>query len=806
MIVRLARAQRLLLASTAVFGAAGAAHAQVSAAPAQVATAAGDDGVVQDDRLPEVTVTARLRAEDAQAIPGSLSVVGGALLDRSYTVNTQQLSQLVPTLNYSSANPRNTAFTIRGLGSSVVAVSQSNDGLEPGVGFYVDQVYHARPATAAFDFTDIAQVEVLRGPQGTLFGKNTTAGAINITTRLPTFTPEAMEEVSVGNYNFVQAKASASGPLSDSIAYRVSGLVTRRDGVIDNVRTGADHNGIGNQAVRGQLLFKPDETFQLRLIADFTDFESNCCTQVFLRVGQSLRPAARQYPALAAGVGYTPASTNPYDRKTDIDARLNVDTNEGGVSGIADWNVGPVTLTSVSAWRFWNWDAANDRDYTGLPIQLIQHIPSRQDQYSQELRFASNGDHRVSYVGGLYYFHQRIVGRPNSVYGPLAAYYLIGPTTGTGGATVAVPGNLLDGYGTDGRTDFRSSSYAAFGEVNVRLLDGLIATGGLRYTDERKRGTYATTVFGGLATTNTALNNAKLSIIRPQAYSARDKDGSLSGRANLSYQLTPGVLGYASYARGFKSGGINMSGLPLNALNQPVLATAVVRPERHTNYEVGLKTQLFDRRVILNVDAFHTRVTDFQATLVDSSQTVALRGYLSNIPRVTVKGIEGELTAQVARGFTLRASGAYSDGRYSRYPQGPCPLELQTAATTACDLSGKRLSSLPKFASTVGADYAQPVGLFGESGTLLAHLDVSSRTGSNGDSALSRFTYIKGYTVANGSIGYRFGPSLEVVVFARNLFDRDYIQNLTIQAGNSGLILGTPSDPRTVGITLRARQ
>ncbi len=231
------------------------------------------------DALLHITVTARRRAEDAQKVPQSLSVVSGTLLDRSYTVNTSQLSLLVPALNYSSANPRNTAFTIRGLGSSVVAVSQANDGLEPGVGFYVDQVYHARPATAAFDFSDIEQVEILRGPQGTLFGKNSTGGAINITSRAPSFTPEAQEEFSFGSFNTVQAKAAASGPLiGDTVAGRISAVVTRRDGVIDNVATGQKQNSIANQAVRGQLLIKPSDSFQVRLIADWTNFQSECCT------------------------------------------------------------------------------------------------------------------------------------------------------------------------------------------------------------------------------------------------------------------------------------------------------------------------------------------------------------------------------------------------------------------------------------------------------------------------------------------------------------------------------------------------
>ncbi|MFZ5795911.1 MAG: TonB-dependent receptor [Sphingomonas sp.] len=753
------------------------------------------------DTNSDIVVTARQRAEDLEKVPLAVSVVGGALLDRSYTVNTSQLSLLVPALNYSSANPRNTAFTIRGLGSSVVAVSQANDGLEPGVGFYVDQVYHARPATAAFDFSDIQQIEVLRGPQGTLFGKNTTAGAITITTRAPTFTPEASEELSVGSYNFVQAKASASGPLiGDTVAFRLSGLVTRRDGVIDNVRTGAKENGIGNQAVRAQILFKPTADFQLRLTGDFTNFESECCTQVYLRVGQSLRAPSRQYPALAALFNYTPPSTNPYDRVTDIDAALGVNTNEGGVSAIADWNVGFATLTSVSAWRFWNWDAANDRDYTGIPVQLSQHIPSRQDQYSQELRLASNGEHRLGYVAGLYFFDQKITGEPISIYGPAAAYYLIGQTTGT--PAVAVPANLLDGYGTDGHTRLKEDSYAAFAELNYKILPRLTLTGGLRYTYEVKDGTYDTTVFGGPATTNTTLLNARLGVLRPQSYVAHDRESNVSGRANLAWQATDTVMLYGGYARGFKSGGINLSGLPLNTANQPVLTTAVIRPELNTTYEGGIKAALFDRRLVANIAGYYTDVRDFQATIVDSSQTVALRGYLSNIPKVTVKGFEADVTANITRTFQLRGNVAYAHGTYANYPAGPCPLEVQTAATTACNLTGRPLAGLPKWSTTIGGDYTLPVG----SAALILHADSSWRTSYYGDPSLSKYTLIDGYNVTNASLGLRSKSGLEVALFVRNLFNANYIQNLTIQAGNSGLILGTPSDPRVIGVTLRARQ
>jgi iron complex outermembrane receptor protein len=163
--------------------------------------------------LESVIVTARRREENLQAVPAAVSSIDGNQLDSSYTVNTQQLSQLVPSLYYNSANSRNTAYTIRGLGSNTLSISAANDGIEPGVGFYVDQVYHGRPATASFDFTDIERAEVLRGPQGTLFGKNTTAGAIHVISRGPTFEPEASGEVSYGDKDFLQAKGSVSGPL-----------------------------------------------------------------------------------------------------------------------------------------------------------------------------------------------------------------------------------------------------------------------------------------------------------------------------------------------------------------------------------------------------------------------------------------------------------------------------------------------------------------------------------------------------------------------------------------------------------------
>jgi iron complex outermembrane receptor protein len=770
-----------------------------------------DSATTVKDRIDTVVVTARRREEDLQTVPAAISVVGGDLLDKSYTVNTQGLSQLVPSLYYNSANPRNTAYTIRGLGSNTLSISAANDGIEPGVGFYVDQVYHGRPATAAFDFTDIEQVEVMRGPQGTLFGKNTAAGAISIASRAPTFKPEANAEASVGDFGFMQAKASISGPLfGDMIAGRLSGLITQRDGVVQNVDTSQDLNTLNNYAVRGQLLIVPSEDLKIRLIADVSDLDSDCCTQVYLRVGQSLRSAARQFPALAAnlpaslGGPYAPPSTNAYDRLSDIDSSLHIDTQDGGVSAIVDYDLGFAGLTSVTAWRYWDWDVSNDRDLTGMPIQTTQRIPSRQDQYSQELRLASQGEGPLQYVGGLYSFSQKIAGRPTGIYGPAAAYWLLNPANFPGTPIPVDPAlgqTLLDGYGQVGNSVFKMKSYAVFGEANYEVIDRLTATLGLRYTFEDKEGSYATTVFGGLPTTPGApLNNAKLSIFRPQSYTAADDGGSLSGRFNVAYEFTDDLMAYASYARGYKSGGLNMSGLPLDATNNPALATAVIEDETNTTYEAGLKSAWLDGRATLNLAVFQTTVENFQANIVSSLETAAIRSYPSNVPEVRVRGVEADVNVLLFEGFTARIGVAYADGENSDYPTGPCALELQTAATVACNLTGEPLSGLSKWSGTLGFDYELPMG----DGAIRIHSDTSARSDYNSDASGSRYTEIEGYSVTNASVGYHWDTGLEVSVFARNVFDEDYISALTIQTGNSGLILGQPSDPRLVGVTVRA--
>jgi iron complex outermembrane receptor protein len=758
--------------------------------------AASSDPSDPAPRIETIEVSARLRREDAQRVPLALSVVGGATLAATNTINVAQLTQLAPSLNYSSPNPRNTALTIRGLGSSVVAVAQANDGLEPGVGFYVDQVYHARPATAVFDFLDLERVEVLRGPQGTLFGKNTTAGALNISTRKASFTPDATVDLTTGSFGYEQLRVSLNGPLLDQrIAGRLSLLSNRRDGLLYNTRTGQRQNDVDNQGVRAQLRFVPDEQFTLDLTADHYSIDTNCCTQVHHLVGESLRPAPRQYPALAATQDYIPASTDAYARLTNIDAPLQVMSKEGGLSAVAQWTLQRHVLTSVTAWRFWDWMAANDRDYTGLSIQTLQGIPSRQDQYSQELRISNTTAGLLDYTAGLYAFTQRIEAQPTTAYGPLAAFWLLGPEP-------QIPATLLDGYRSDASTRFDSDSYAVFAEGIWHLPARFDLATGLRYTREDKSGRYQSQISGGLATSDPELRRRQLSILRPQDYAAAVTEDNVSGRINLSWQGHAQLMPYVSWARGFKSGGINMSGLPLTPDNLPALATASIDPEENSTLELGFKSQWLQERLSVNVAGFRTRVRDVQANVIDSGPG-ALRGYLANIPEVRVDGVELDLAFAVSASLSAWLSAAWTDGRYERYPAAPCPLEVTSGILGFCDLSGTPLASLPQQSLTLGAQYSRQLAVAGLRGELWLRSDLSSRSAMSGEASNSRYTRLPAQQLVNLMLGFRSAENWELTLWSRNLFDEQYLQSVTVQAGNSGLVLALPGEPRMSGMTLR---
>ncbi len=781
---------------------------QTPAAEQGSTPASGRLGNQQQGGGGDIVVTARRRAETIQTVPIAMSVIGGTALAETGAYNVSRLTQLQPTLQFYSTNPRNSAANIRGLGAPF---GLTNDGIEQGVGIYVDQVYYSRIASATFDFTDTERIEVLRGPQGTLYGKNTTAGAINITTRKPSFTPEARIELTTGNYQFIQAKASVSGPLiPDKLAIRLSAAVTERDGTIHNVATGKDLNAQDNKSVRGQLYWKPTETLDLALSGDYGQQNPNCCVQYYVRTGATQRPLIRQYAALAAAQGYVVPSTNAFDRVTDVDTPLRAKQELGGVSLLANLDLGASTITSVSAWRFWHWDPSNDRDFIGLPITTVSANPSQQTQYSQELRIASNGKHTLDYVLGAFYFYQTIDTQGLQVQGPAASAFLLNPTS-TGGRNPAT----LNGLTSRNTIGFTNTSAALFGKLTWNVSDRFQIAPGLRLNYDKKKGDYVSVVTNG---TGTALTADQRGVLAPQSYQPNFDNWNLSGDITAAYTVTSDIHAYATYARSYKSGGINLSGLPLDGSNNPILSAATVKPEKVNHYELGLKTQFLDRRLTLNLAGFWTEISDYQAT-VTNGQLGVLRGYLANAGKVRTRGLEFDSAFRPTDRFSVYANGAYTDAKYVKFVDAPCPPELSggsaptatslpgpagtgTVSPSNCDISGQRLPGVSKWAFSYGAEYDLPATIGGLDGQVYLGYDGSYRSTFSSNPSRSLYTDIKGYALSNFRLGFKAKDSWNVFGWLRNTFDHNYYEVLALQSGSTGLVVGQPGDPRTYGLTV----
>ncbi|QKS01048.1 TonB-dependent receptor [Sphingomonas sp. CL5.1] len=738
----------------------------------------------------DVVVTARRRAETIQSVPIAMSVIGGTALADTGAYNVGRLTQLQPSLQFYSTNPRNSAANIRGLGAPF---GLTNDGIEQGVGIYVDQVYYSRIASATFDFTDTDRIEILRGPQGTLYGKNTTAGAINITTRKPSFDPEARFELTGGNYDFLQAKGSVSGPLvGDVVAGRFSASFTTRRGTIWNTTQDQWQNSQDNLSLRGQLLFKPAPNLDITLYADYNRQAPTCCVQYYAGVAPTQRPANRQYAALAAAAGYAVPSTDAFDRVTDVDTPLRAKQKLGGASAVANWDIGPATLTSVTAWRFWNWDPSNDRDFIGLPITTVSANPSRQDQYSQEIRLGSNGRHAIDYTVGLFWFHQTIDTQGLQVQGPAASAWLLNPAS-----AAAKDPATLDGLTARNTIGFTNTSAALFGKLTWHVSDRLQVSPGARLNYDRKEGSYVSVVTNGQGGTN--LTSDQRGVLSPQRYAPKFDNWNLSGDITVAYQFSPDIHSYATYARSYKSGGINLSGLPLDANNDPILSTATVKPETVDHYEIGLKTQLLDRRATINLAGFWTEIHDYQAT-VNNYQLAVLRGYLANAGQVRTRGIELDSAFRPSAGLNLYVNAAYTDAKYIRFTNAPCPPELSGGSNSPpfCDISGQRLPGVSKWAFSYGAEYNWPVG----EGQVYLGYDGSYRSDFSSNPSPSAYMDVAGYSLSNFRLGYRKGDRLNIFAWVRNAFDQDYYELLATQSGSTGLIVGQPGDPRTFGLTV----
>lgn len=746
-----------------------------------------------DKQLDEVLITSRRRKENAQQVPIPISVISGKLAEDAGAFNVNRLKELVPSVQLYSSNPRNTGLSIRGMGTTF---GLTNDGIDPGVGFYVDGVYYARPAATTLDFIDTEQIEVLRGPQGTLFGKNTTAGAFNITTRKPSFDYGATVESSYGNYGFVQAKASVTGTLAKNVAARFSFSGTQRDGLLYNVATQKRVNDLNNLGARAQFLYKPSNDFDVLLAFDYTRQRPDGYAQVIAGVAPTQRAQYSQFNQIIADLNYTLPSKNAFDRIIDHDTPWRSYQDLGGASATVNLKVGSGTLTSTTAWRFWDWDPSNDRDFTGLQGLALSEAPSKHRQWSQEVRWAGSLSSNLSGVFGVFLFGQDL--KPDGAHTEEAGRDQWRFSQNSTSELWQTPG-LLEGYGIKSYPKMKSFSGAVFGQLDWALTNKFSILPGIRVNYDKKKVDFKRETYGGLQTDDPALIALKNSVYNNQAFKKEIDDTNFSGQLTAAYKATERVNTFATFSTAFKPVGLNLGGLP-NANGQPMTELAVIKPERVSHFEVGVKTRP-TLKSTLNLVVYNTTIKDYQ-TQVQAADLSVNRGYLSNAEKVSVQGAEVDANINISEFLGFYGAVAYTDGIYKSFKNAPVPLE-ETGSANFKDISGSRLPGISKWAGSLGGEVSFNGKFLGRTGKFFFAADSYHRSKFSSSPSPSAYLVVQGYSLVNARLGFRVGDKFSAFFWGRNIFDKDYYEQLLPGAGNAGHYAGVLGDQRTYGITLR---
>ncbi|MDF2190585.1 TonB-dependent receptor [Paraflavitalea sp. CAU 1676] len=752
--------------------------------------------LARDSHLTEVVITSRRRLETAQDVPIPISVVGGAQVEATGAFNVNRLKELIPTVQLYSSNPRNTTLNVRGLGSTF---GLTNDGIDPGVGFYVDGVYFARPAATTLDFIDVEQIEVLRGPQGTLFGKNTTAGAFNITTRKPSFTPGATFEASYGNFGYIQAKASVTGGLiAKKLAGRLSFSGTQRDGLIYNVATQKHTNDLNNLGVRGQLLFTPSDKVTITATGDLSRQRPDGYAQVVAGVVTTQRAAYRQFDNIIKDLNYQLPSRNPFERLIDHNTTWRSGNDLGGASVNIDVKLGKGTLTSTTAWRYWNWDPSNDRDFTGLAVLQLSQATSKHQQWTQEVRYAGNFSNRLSGVIGVFAIKQDLKTDPVHIEESGNAQWRFSQSTTSD--KWKTPG-LFDGYGIKTKSRLQTTGAAIFAQVDWAITDEIHVLPGLRFNYDKKKVNYDRQTYGGLETSDPSLIALKNLVYTAQAFDVEADENNLSGQITLAYKASSRLNAFATFSTSYKPVGVNLGGLPTSN-GKTMIELAQIKPEYVTHYEFGLKSKPF-ANATANLTFHHTDVEDFQ-TQVQTAEVGVNRGYLANAEKVRVWGIEFDASVNVGKNLSLYGALAYTEGEYVSFKNAPVPLEETGAPSAFKDISGGDLPGISKWAGSLGGEITTNGGrLLGLGGKFFFGADSYFRSDFSSSPSPSKFLNVPGYALFNGRLGFRAINGLTLFVWGRNLTNRDYFEQLLPAAGNAGHYAAVLGDQRTYGVTVR---
>ncbi len=742
---------RILLTGAALWCAAGGARAEEAAAPAN------------PNR--DIVVTAQRRDEAADRVPISLGVLSGDTLAKSGILRADDLQLRDPTLTILGNNsPQGQFNLIRGVGTF-----SYSDAVEPSVGTAIDGVVLGRAGMGLTDLYDIDHVEILRGPQGTLFGKNANAGLINIVTNAPSFDTGGEARLSYGNYNELLAEEALTGALiPDTLAVRVAALYHRRDGFVDQPVLGTKIGGIDRLGVRGKVLLKPQGSdFSALLTVDYYHADDRCCHPTVRSYGDPTQAYLIGPIIGAPGPGnLTSASETPiYDRSRSIAATLEL---------TADLGRG-VTLTSVTGYRDWTNRNSTENDGTPLPILNApgDYSHSNDRQVTQELRLSSPETDRLYYTLGLYYFR----------------LHADSDHLDSGSLGVALPPGFLFQSFTGATST--STNYAAFADVSFHATPKLLLTVGGRILRDSVSAQYD-------RTSDFPLPGSTLGDTSTGA--GKRADTNYSARGVIQYQWSPDVMSYASVSRGYKGYGADIYSPP-PAQEGVSYASTFALPESSVAYEVGLKSKLFDRRVTLDLTGFWTNFDNLQLSLFDPA---VAQYVLLNARKFRTRGFEAAITARPTRELTLTASGAYTDTALISFPGVPCvpgPSPVPCVDGTR-NFTGGRSPLSPDFAFVVSAAYARELspglGIDGR-------IDYSWKSSIlfSTDQDPSKVQGPVGILGARAGLTFGTRQSYELSGYVRNLTDKRWT-NLLFDTAVWGGYSQYPEIGRTYGVELAA--
>ncbi|MFN3669741.1 MAG: TonB-dependent receptor [Brevundimonas sp.] len=755
--------------------------------------AMAQDAAPQEDSvgLDDVIVTARRTEEAAQTTPLSISAFSGETLEREGARDVTDLQGAVPNLNIvqgrGSSNATN--IYIRGVGQP-----DALQTFDPAVGVYVDDVYYSRIRGTQFDLLDLQRVEVLRGPQGTLYGKNTIGGALKLVSRTPDTGPYLNMSGTIGDYSERMGRASGGLPINDMFAIGGAFVYSARGGYVSDPATGAEYNDKDTLGVRLTAAITPTDAFRLDLAADYSRDDAG------MTVGRALSPLFRTdlllgsatvlQPAPAAGSEYT------FQARTTPGLRNSTELTHSGASAIATWSPNDAfTFKSITASRDLAYTDYIDIDATQFELGDVL-VDVEQDQFSQEFQLAWDNGGPVTAVGGVYYLQENIVSHQEAYGDDIFAI---------AGAPVGFTRFIDD--------DLETESWAAYVNASWQVTDALRLSGGVRYTEESKdyyRTTTTDWTIPSLLGGPFAGFDALFAPFRADpsfAFTVSDTWTDVSPMASLDYRITPDAMLYARVSQGFKSGGFN------GRANNPG-EQQPYDPETVLSYEIGAKTSWMDNRVRANIAAFHNKYEDFQARVSDCVPNPAVPGgacvialTVLNAGELDISGVELELMARPIPALTLDAQIGYLDSSYGEF--------LETRGTVAApivyDRSDQEPAFSPDWTARFGAAYVFDLSEYGEltfgaqsryrSEMALAVDNANVVTGVEFPEMFQDSYWLYDARIVWDSADGRYSAGL----YGRNLSDEVYKTDAQEFSSVAGIRTAYYGAPRTLSFTLTAR-